>query len=162
MLPLSVFPVRLFTGQCKTSMCDQTSAQFISTSISSEISKIPLTKPSCWRAQRLSQSPLRRTYNAESWFVVTVHKFCSTFGVTPPHLTMLLEESLVSYHLEDNTLSLPFTSSENNSVIRCNKVHCFKYFCMQWETDKTDKNPVQMLQMQKFLKVTWPCHLYIN
>lgn len=62
---------------------------------------------------------------------------------------MLLEEYLVTYHLEDNTFSLPFTSSKNNSVIRCNKVHCFKYFCMKWETDKTDKNSVQMQKLKK-------------
>lgn len=56
----------------------------------------------------------------------------------------LLEEylQLVSYHLKDNTVPLPFTSSENNSLIRCNKVHRFKYFYIKWETDKTEKNYV--------------------
>lgn len=59
---------------------------------------------------------------------------------------MLSEEYLwlVSYHLKDNMVPLPFTSSENNSFIRCNEVHGFKYFYMKWEADKTDKNYIQM------------------
>lgn len=147
---LSVFPVRLFTGQCKTSVCDQTSAQFIFC-----IHKFG------------NISKILRAYNVESWFVPTALKFCNTFGVklylplkhqetdslhqgellwtdintSPafPPLTALLEEYLVSYHLEDNTFSFPFTSSENNSFIRCNKVHCFKYFCMKRGTEKQTK-----------------------